>query len=176
MSCNMSEVSPEEKVIRAMERAADLYGLNESYARMYGTLYFSGEMTLDEISDETELSKSTVSRGMNALEDLYLVHSRKKEGYGKTKFYTAEEDLEEAMMKLVENEASREIEIMTEALDEAEEEFRQRGDEEGLEKVRNLQKFYGRAERFVGLMKRLPSGKAFERLSSALGRVVPGRD
>jgi DNA-binding transcriptional regulator GbsR (MarR family) len=172
----MVEDSPEEKVIQAMERAADLYGFNRSYARMYGMLYFHGEMKLDQISEETGLSKSTVSRGMNKLEDMYLAHSEKKEGYGKTKFYTAEEDLEEAMMKMMENEGTREIEIMTEALDEAEQDFREMNDEEGLEKVENLQKFYSRMDRFIGLMKKLPSGKAFDRLSSALKKVVPGRD
>jgi DNA-binding transcriptional regulator GbsR (MarR family) len=172
----MNEKSPEETVIRAMERAADLYGMNQSYARMYGTLFFEGEMTLDEISEETELSKSTVSRGMNKLEEMYLVQSSKKEGHGKTKFYTAEEDLEEAMMKLMENEGTREIEIMTEALEEAEQDFRERGDEEGLEKVEKLQDFYSKTERFMRLMKKMPSGKAFDRLSNALKKVVPGKD
>lgn len=172
----MNEESPEETVIHAMERAAELYGMNKSHARMYGTLYFQGEMSLDEISSETGLSKSTVSRGMNRLEDLYLVQSGKKEGHGKTKFYTAEENLENAMMKLMDNEATREIEIMTEALDRAEEKFREKGDEEGLKKVRNLQNFYSRAEKFLGLMKKLPSGKAFEKMQKALKTVVPGKD
>lgn len=172
----MSEVSPEEKVIQAFEQISDLYGFNRSYARLYGTLYFEDEMTLDELSEETDLSKSTVSRGMNKIEDMYLAESSKKEGRGKTKFYSAERDLEEATMKFMENEATREIEIMTEALDEAEEDFREMGDDENLERVRNLQKFYSRAGKFVGLMKKLPSGKAFDRVFSALKRVSPGKD
>lgn len=158
-----------------MEKTANLYNMNESYARLYGTVYFGGEMTLDELSEETGLSKSTVSRGMNALEDIYLVTSTKKEDRGKTKFYSAEEDLEDAMMELMENEATKEIEIMTEALDEAEQEFRERGDEEGLEKVENLQDFYSRAEKFVGLMKKMPAGN-FDRLYRALKKLVPGKD
>ncbi|MFB6175162.1 MAG: GbsR/MarR family transcriptional regulator [Candidatus Nanohalobium sp.] len=172
----MTELGPEERVIQAMEETADLYNFNRSYVRMYGRLFFSGEMTLDEISEETGLSKSTVSRGMNKLESMYMVKSRKKEGYGKTKFYTAEEDIEKAMMKLMENEATREIEIMTAALDKAEEQFRERGDDEGLEKVRGLQRCYGRAEKFIGLMTKLPSGEAFDRMQSALSRVVPRND
>lgn len=172
----MSELSPEEKVIQALEKVADLYGFNDSYARLYGTLYFEGEMTLDELSEETDLSKSTVSRCMSKIEDMYLAHSIKKEGEGKTKFYSAEEDLEGAMMKFMENEATREIEIMTEALEEAEKEFEERGDEKGLEKVRNMKSFYTRAERFLALMRKLPSSDSFDSVFEALKSAVPGKD
>lgn len=165
-------LSPEERVIQAMEKTANLYNMNESYARLYGTVYFDDEMTLDKLSKKTGLSKSTVSRGMNALEDMYLVHSAKKDGHGKTKFYSAEKNLEAAMMKLMENEATKEVEIMTEALNKAEQEFRELGDDEGVQKVNNLQNFYYRAEKFVGLMKKMPSG-SFDRLYRALKKMVP---
>ena len=172
----MGEISPEEKVIRAMEKTADLYGFNESYARIYGTLYFEDEMTLDELSEATDLSKSTVSRCMSEIEDMYLAESSKKEGHGKTKFYSAERDLESAMMKLMENEATREIEIMTEALEEAEKDFEEIGDEKNLEKVRNMKEFYSRAEKFLALMKKLPSTDSFERVFEALKNSLSGKD
>ncbi|MFB6241249.1 MAG: GbsR/MarR family transcriptional regulator [Candidatus Nanosalina sp.] len=165
----MTEPGPREKVIQAMEDAAELYNFNPSYARLYGVLYFSGEeMTLDELAEETGFSKSTVSRGMNRLEELYLVESRKREGEGKTKFYSAEEDLEHAFMEIIRNEASREIEIMTDALEEAEEEMKQQGDEEGLERVRNLKNFYSRSEKLIKIMKKIPSGQPLEKLLSSI--------
>lgn len=172
----MTEISPEEKVIRALEKTAKLYGFNESYAHVYGTLYFEGEMTLDELSEETGLSKSTVSRCMSKIEDMYLAHSRKKEGHGKTKFYSAEEDLDGAMMKFMENEATREIEIMTEALEEAEKDLEKKKDEKTLEKVRNMKDFYSRTGKFLSLTKKMPSGKAFDRVFESLKKAISGRD
>lgn len=169
----MTDPGPEERVIQALEQAADLYNFNQSYARMYGALYFNtGSMTLDQITEETGFSKSTVSRGMNRLEDLYLVESHKKEGEGKKKFYDAEEDLEEAFMKVVRNEASREIEIMTEALEKAEEEMKEKGDEEGLKKVRNMKKFYSRSEKIIKLLKSLPSSGAFGKVYKGIRSVL----
>ncbi|MFB6181028.1 MAG: GbsR/MarR family transcriptional regulator [Candidatus Nanohalobium sp.] len=169
----MSELSPRERVKRAMEEIADLYGFNESYARLYGTLFFEEEMTLDELSEETGLSKSTASRGMSTLENLYLAESHKKQGHGKTKFYTPERNLEKAFMKVMENEAAQEIEIMREALEEAEKEMEQKGDKEGLEKVRRLKEFYERAEKFVKTLTRLPPKKALARAADALKAVIP---
>ena len=176
MSEKLGEIGPRERVIKAFEQAARLYNFNDSYARLYGVLYFEGEMTLDELSDETGFSKSTVSRGMNKLEDLYLVQSRKKEGMGKTRFFSAEEDLESAFMKMMENEGEREIEIMKEALGKAEKEMEENGDDEGLEKVRNLKQFYSRSEKMLNLLKKMPSGKAVEKISNSLDRVIPGGD
>lgn len=113
---------------------------------------------------------------MNRLEELYLVQSGKKEGMGKTGFYSAEEDLESAFMKMMENEGEREIEIMEEALGKAEKEMKQKGDKQGLEKVRNLKTFYSRSEKMLNLLKRMPSGNAVEKISKALDRVIPGSD
>lgn len=172
----MTELEPEERVIQAMEQTAELYNFNPSYARMYGTLYFQDEMTLDQLSEELELSKSTVSRGMNKLEDMYLVKSTKKEEHGKTKFYSAEEDLEDAFMKFVENEGTREIEIMTQALEKAEEGMKEKDDQEGLEKIRNLQNFYSRSEKLLNLMKKMPSGKSLDKVFKTLDKIKPGSD
>jgi DNA-binding transcriptional regulator GbsR (MarR family) len=169
----MTDPGPEERVIQALEQAAELYNFNQSYARMYGVLYFnSGSMTLDQLTEETGFSKSTVSRGMNRLEDLYLVESRKKEGEGKKKFYEAEEDLEDAFMKMIRNEASREIEIMTEALEKAEEEMKEKEDKEGLKKVRNMKEFYSRSEKIIKLLKNLPRGKFLKKFLKELKKSI----
>lgn len=161
------EHDAKETVIQAMEDVAQVYGMRESNARIYGTMYFKTEaMTMDQISSETGFAKSTVSDAMNELEEMYLVHSEKREGHGKTKFYTAEEDLEEVMQKFIENKATHEIEIMLEALEEAEEQTEKGSIEE--DKIKNLKNFYQKSKKMLGLFKKLPSGKTISKISESL--------
>lgn len=163
--------NPEEKVISAMERSADIYGVRKSYARLYGTLYFwDGDMTMEELSEETGYSRSTISPAMRKLEEFHMVSRSKKEGEGKKLFYTAEEDLEEAFKQLMNNQAKRELEVMQEALDNAEKELDEEEDKKTLEKVRNLKKTYRKSERFMKLVNSLPSGNYMEKLNSMLRR------
>lgn len=158
---------PKEIVIEAMEDVAEVYGFRKSYARIYGTLYFKTEAaTMDEISNDTGFAKSTVSDAMHKLEDLHLAHSEKREGHGKTKFYTAEEDLEEAMKKFMEDQATNEIQIMLDALEEAEEQAEKGSVEE--EKIKNLKNFYQKSKKMIGLFKKLPSGKTFSKITETL--------
>lgn len=170
--------NPQEIVIGAMDDVADVYGFRKSYAHIYGALYFSTEaMTMDELSRDTDFAKSTVSDALNKLEDLHLAHSEKREGHGKTKFFTAEEDLEEAMKKFMDDQATNEIQIMLDALEEAEEKAEKGSIEE--KKIRNLKNFYEKSKKLITLFKKLPSGKtlakATESLKSNLSRFS-GKD
>lgn len=165
------EDDPVETVIQALEDVADVYGFRQSYARIYGTLYFQTEpTTMDELVEGTGFAKSTVSDALNALEELHMVYSEKKEGHGKTKFYTAEEDLEEVMQKFMENQASREIEIMLEALEEAKEQ----ADDDSSEyrKIENLQSFYQRSKKFLKVMMKVPRGKKFSKLTDKIRNTL----
>lgn len=168
----MSEQSDaKEIVIEAMGDVAQVYGMRESYAHIFGNLYFKTEaMTMDEISEETGFAKSTVSEAMNELETMHLVHSEKRKGHGKTKFYKAEQDLEEAMKKFMENQATNEVEIMLEALEEAEKKAEPGSIEE--DKIKNLQDFYTKSKRFLKLFKKMPTGKTLNRATSALKNTL----
>jgi DNA-binding transcriptional regulator GbsR (MarR family) len=172
----MEEQPPEEKVIRAMEKVADVYGFRQSYAKMFGTLYFSeDEMTLDQLSEETGYARSTISEAMKDMERFYMVEREKKEGEGKKLFYSANEDMEDMFIKLLENEVSSEIDIMLDALEEAEEELEDEGEEEKLEKVRNLQSTYSRAERFVNVVQKIPSRNPLKKLTDLASRIYAGK-
>lgn len=165
------EQDAKETVVQAMEDVAQVYGMRESYARIFGNLYFKTEaITMDQIKEETGFAKSTISDALNELEEMYLVHSEKREGHGKTKFYTAEEDLEEVMRKFMENQATREIEIMLEALEEAEQKAETGSVEE--EKIENLQDFYTKSKRLMKLFKKMPSGKTLTKVTSALKNTL----
>ncbi len=161
------EGDPVETVIQALEDVAEVYGFRESYARIYGTLYFQTEpTTMDELVDETGFAKSTVSDSLNALEELHMVYSEKKDGHGKTKFYTAEEDLEEVMQKFMENQASREIEIMLVALEEAKDQVDE--DSTKYDKIENLESFYQRSKKFMKLMMKMPKGSKLSKITDKL--------
>jgi DNA-binding transcriptional regulator GbsR (MarR family) len=161
------DLDPKETVIEAMEDVAEVYGFRKSYARIYGTLYFKTEAaTMDEISEETDFAKSTVSDAMHKLEELHLAHSEKREGHGKTKFYTPEEDLEEAMKRFMDDQATNEIQIMLDALNEAEKQAEEGSVEE--EKIKNLKNFYQKSKKMIGVFKKLPSGKTFSKITESL--------
>ncbi|MFQ3307982.1 MAG: DNA-binding transcriptional regulator GbsR (MarR family) [Candidatus Nanohaloarchaea archaeon] len=167
----VEEQDPKEIVVEAMKDVAQVYGMRESYAQIYGTLYFKTEaMIMDELVEETGLAKSTISDALNELEEMYLVHSEKREGHGKTKFYTAEEDLEKVMKKFMDNQASNEIEIMLDALEEAEQKSEEGTTEQ--EKIKNLQEFYQKSRRLMKLFKKMPSGKTLSNVTSALKNTL----
>ncbi|QKQ98337.1 hypothetical protein GKQ38_02300 [Candidatus Nanohaloarchaea archaeon] len=162
-----SDQDAAETVIEAMEDVAEVYGFRKSYARVYGTLYFQTDaQTMDELSDKTGFAKSTVSDALQKLEELHMVYSEKREGHGKTKFYQAEEDLEKAMKKIIDNQATDEIQIMLDALEEAKEQADEGSTEE--EKIENLQDFYQKSRKIIGLFKKMPSGKVLSRISESL--------
>ena len=165
------EDDPVETVIQALEDVAEVYGFRQSYARIYGTLYFKTEpTTMDELVEETGFAKSTVSDALNALEELHMAYSEKKEGHGKTKFYTAEEDLEEVMQKFMENQASREMEIMLEALEEAKNQAEE--DTSEYRKIENLQNFYQRSKKFMKVMMKMPKGSKFSKITDKIKNTL----
>ncbi|MFB6176837.1 MAG: GbsR/MarR family transcriptional regulator, partial [Halobaculum sp.] len=82
-----------EKIVEAMERSAEIYGLNRSYGRLYGLLFFADEpVSLDELVAESGYAKSTVSTAMKDMERLHLVYRRSIPGEGKKAFFEAERD------------------------------------------------------------------------------------
>ncbi len=160
-----------EEVIEAMERSAEVYGLNRSYGRLYGILYFrDGPVSLDELTERSGYAKSTVSTAMKSLERLHLVHRRSVPGEGKKAFFEAEREFWQVLQELLRREVRREIDVMTRALEDAEEKLEAAEDERAdrdLEKVRHLERTYGRGERLVNVL----TGSSIERLTSLLDRV-----
>lgn len=149
-----------ERVIDAMARSAEVYGLSRSHGRLYGVLYFADEpLLLDDLVAESGYAKSTVSTAMSAMERLHLVRRRSVPGEGKRAFFEPERDLWYVVQQLLDDEVRREVELMTRALDEAETALREAEGEHAardLERVRQLEGFYRRAERFVDVFATVP--------------------
>jgi len=163
-----------EEVITAMERSAQLYGLNRSYGRLYGILYFAAEpVSLDDLVTESGYAKSTVSTAMQKMARLHLVHRRSVPGEGKKAFYEAERDLWRLAQAILKHEVQREIDIMTRALDDAETRLETADDPRAareLEKVRSLQSTYRRFEQLAAVL----TSTSIDRIIELLDRFRNG--
>jgi len=81
-----------KRVIEAIGKNMDLYGVTMSVGPLYGLLFFADKaMTLDEMGKEMEMSKTSMSNGIRTLRDLKMVHKVWAKGARKD-LYEAETD------------------------------------------------------------------------------------
>jgi DNA-binding transcriptional regulator GbsR (MarR family) len=81
-----------ERVIDAISKNMNLYGVTESIGRLYGALYFQeGPLTLDEMKEELGMSKTSMSTSVRSLLELKMVGKVWKKGVRKD-LYLAEAD------------------------------------------------------------------------------------
>jgi DNA-binding transcriptional regulator GbsR (MarR family) len=160
-----------ETVIEAMERSADIYGLNRSYGRLYGLLYFADEpVSLDALVAESGYAKSTVSTAMKDMERFHVVYRRSVPGQGKKAFYEAERNFWTVVQEFLRQEVQREITTMQSALDDAEQTLESTDDEQAardLERVRELEQMYDRSQRLVDLL----TSSSIRRLAGLVDRL-----
>jgi DNA-binding transcriptional regulator GbsR (MarR family) len=182
-----------ERVITAFERSAEIYGLNRSYGRLYGLLYFAdGPASLDQLVDASGYAKSTVSTALKDMERLHLVYRRSVPGEGKKAFYEAERDFWTVVREFLRREVQREIDTVSRALADAEETLEAAAEgervdtvggsagaddgrsevnderiERDLRQVRELRQMYDRSERIV----RLLTDSSVDRLAGLLDRL-----
>ncbi|MFB6112190.1 MAG: GbsR/MarR family transcriptional regulator [Halobacteriaceae archaeon] len=161
-----------ETVIEALGRSAEVYGASRSVGRVYGRLFFAeNALSLDELVERTGYAKSTVSTATDTLERFHLVTRRSPPGEGKRAFYEANRDLWRVFQQFLDREVRREIDIMTEALAEAEDTLSEVESERAgrdLERVQDLRQTYERAQTAVGVVSRLPVER-LRSLASSLG-------
>ncbi|KGE20859.1 GbsR/MarR family transcriptional regulator [Paenibacillus wynnii] len=63
-----------ERVIDSIGKNMDLYGITLSIGHLYGYMYFNqGPVTLDELSQSMEMSKTSMSTGVRTLLDLKMI-------------------------------------------------------------------------------------------------------
>ena len=60
-------------VINGIGETMDLYGVNRSVGNLYGTMVFQGSMTLDEMREQLQMSKPSMSAGVKKLQEFDLV-------------------------------------------------------------------------------------------------------
>lgn len=159
------------EVIEALERSAEIYGLNRSYGQLYGILFFEDEpISLDELVEKSGYAKSTVSTAMKHLERLHMVHRRSVPGEGKKAYYEAETDFWQILQSFLQREVQREIDVMLRALTSAEESLEGVDDERAkhaLQRVRSLRRTYERSQRIVDVL----TSESIGRLTDLVDRI-----
>ncbi|MUK90072.1 GbsR/MarR family transcriptional regulator [Ornithinibacillus sp. L9] len=112
-----------EKFIQVIAKNMNLYGITSSVGRLYGTLYFADQpMTLDDMRDALEMSKTSMSTGVRALSDMKMVEPTYKKGIRKD-LYQSEEDWYKSFTSLFANRWRKQTESNIEEANEAIEEL-----------------------------------------------------
>lgn len=159
-----------EKFIQVIAKNMNLYGITPSVGRLYGTLYFNdGPMTLDEMRDSLEMSKTSMSTGVRALSEMKMVEPAFKKGERKD-LYKSEEDWYKSFTSLFGNRWSQHTESNIEEAEEtiqALERIRQQTDEQDLidkikldiDRLRYAQNYYKWLIKFIDVVE---TGKIFD--------------
>ncbi|UJF34140.1 GbsR/MarR family transcriptional regulator [Paenibacillus hexagrammi] len=64
-----------KRIIESIGKNMDLYGITQSTGHLYGLLFFQNKpMTLDEMGEAMEMSKTSMSTAVRTLVDLKMVH------------------------------------------------------------------------------------------------------
>ncbi|WP_240510190.1 GbsR/MarR family transcriptional regulator [Virgibacillus profundi] len=147
-----------EKFIQVIAKNMNLYGITSSVGRLYGVLYFSDDpMTLDDMRDALEMSKTSMSTGVRALSDMKMVESTFKRGIRKD-LYESEEDWYKSFTSLFGNrwrqQTETNIEEAEETLEKLEALQQSTTDEELKTKINtDLERLYYAKNYYVWLMK-----------------------
>lgn len=117
ITCQYDEVI--ENFIQVIAKNMTLYGVTPSIGRLYGVLYFSERpMTLDEMRDALEMSKTSMSTGVRALTDMKMVESTFKKGVRKD-LYQTEGDWYKSFTTLFSNHWKQYVETSIEKTEQA---------------------------------------------------------
>ncbi|GEN82452.1 HTH-type transcriptional repressor OpcR [Sporosarcina luteola] len=89
-----------ERIIETIAQNIHLYGLTPSAGRQYGTMFFHNEpLTLDDMTEELGMSKTSMSTSVRALSDLKLVERAWKRGIRKD-LYQVKDDWYQSFIDL----------------------------------------------------------------------------
>nr|WP_231784129.1 GbsR/MarR family transcriptional regulator [Lentibacillus sp. JNUCC-1] len=159
-----------EKFIQVIAKNMNLYGITSSIGRLYGVLYFSGDpMTLDDMRDALQMSKTSMSTGVRTLSDMKMVESTFRRGIRKD-LYQSEEDWYKSFTSLFGNRWRQYTESNIEEADETIAELRtiseQTRDErlqskidQDIERLEYARNYYEWLMEFIHVIE---SGKIFE--------------
>ncbi|KXH80702.1 GbsR/MarR family transcriptional regulator [Sporosarcina sp. HYO08] len=150
-----------ERVIETIAQNIHLYGLTPSAGRQFGTMYFHDEpMTLDDMTEELGMSKTSMSTSVRALSNVKLVERAWKRGVRKD-LYQVTDDWYQSFVDLFSIKWRRSVSLHTNAvrrsLTELEELVKEPDISEELkieakadiEKLRYLRDYYDWLDRLV---------------------------
>lgn len=105
-------------VIDSLAETMDLYGVTRSAGTLYGTMYFEGDMTLDEMRTQLGMSKPSMSTGVKKLQDFNVVKKTFRKGQRKHT-YVAERDFFRFFSNFFSHKWDREAVLNLEAIEKA---------------------------------------------------------
>lgn len=159
-----------EKFIQVIAKNMDLYGMTSSIGRLYGVLYFSEQpMTLDDMRDALEMSKTSMSTGVRVLSDMRMVESTFKKGIRKD-LYRSEEDWYKSFTSLYGNrwrqntetnieEAEETVEDLVALLEHTTNDQLHEKINQDIERIRYAQNYYTWLMKFIRVIE---SGEIFD--------------
>ncbi|WP_091499562.1 GbsR/MarR family transcriptional regulator [Amphibacillus marinus] len=158
-----------DKFVQVIAKNMNLYGITPSVGRLYGKLYFNNEpMTLDDMRDALEMSKTSMSTGVRALAEMRMVEPAFKKGVRKD-LYQAQEDWYKSFSSLFGNRwrhhTEKNSEEAKEAIVELEKLFQVTNDQVlkekiqyDIERLHYAQNYYSWLMRFIQVVE---SGEIF---------------
>ncbi|UDF15699.1 GbsR/MarR family transcriptional regulator [Bacillus pumilus] len=111
-------LAAKDLVIDSIAETMDLYGITRSAGILYGTMYLNEEMTLDEMREELQMSKPSMSTGVKKLQDMNIVKKTFHRGRRKHSF-VAEKDFFKFFMNFFPQKWEREVEVNLASIEEA---------------------------------------------------------
>src|SRR5690625_3272366 len=159
-----------EKHIQVIAKNMNLYGITSSIGRLYGVLYFADEpMTLDDMMNALQMSKTSMSTGVRTLSDMRMVESTYRKGIRKD-LYQSEEDWYKSFTSLFGSRWRQHTEMNIEEAEEAIEQlnrlWKETDDDQLKEKLTNdIDRLYYAKNYYRWLMKFIhviESGEIFE--------------
>ncbi|EIT84349.1 transcriptional regulator [Fictibacillus macauensis ZFHKF-1] len=129
-------------VIQSIAETMDLYGVTPSAGKLYGTMYFSGPLNLDEMKDELKMSKPSMSTAVRTLQDISMVHKTWLKGSRKDVF-VAEKNFFKSFIDFFCKKWDREVKINLESIAVAQQQLTDiMNDEEILSHLRETAQTY----------------------------------
>lgn len=159
-----------ERVVQAMERTAERYGLNRSCGRIYGILYFADDpRSLDDLATESGYAKSTVSTATRTLERLGLVRRRSRPETDRRAYFEAERDVRGVLADVLNSHADRELAELGRTLEAAQTVLETDEGEHttDLDRVTELRAIVEEVGALATLLSRVPPDRLMDALKSA---------
>ncbi|WP_440896293.1 GbsR/MarR family transcriptional regulator [Amphibacillus sp. Q70] len=159
-----------DQFIQMIAKNMNLYDIAPSVGRLYGKLYFNEEpMTLDDLRDALEMSKTSMSTGVRTLLEMKMVEPAFRKGVRKD-LYQSEEDWYQSFTTLFgkrwRHYTEKNIEEAELTIAEIEQLSEQTNDQSlknkiysDIERLRYAQNYYRWLMRFIEVVE---SGKIFE--------------
>ncbi|MCB6219151.1 GbsR/MarR family transcriptional regulator [Bacillus paralicheniformis] len=118
LSAKEAIAQAKDLVIDSIAETMDLYGITRSAGILYGTMYLSDEMTLDEMREELQMSKPSMSTSVKKLQDLNVVKKTFHRGRRKHSF-VAEKDFFKFFTSFFPQKWEREVKVNLMAIQDA---------------------------------------------------------